>query len=208
MLRPLAFSFTLFTLLVFSNCFSYRTLPLGKDYVCEIYEPEDKIPLETLEEAEKMYFEAYLFPPLHSNIPLEKLNIDPNNFNSYEGYIKDMFRKDFSSYGKPDKPRLHYLQLRQRNNGSIVGLCVVLHQQKHGHYYIDHIGIDSKFRRQGLATQLLKITVSQFSDFIEISLDTRIFNFPAQALYEKLGFRKCSIYSCPEKQLSYFHYKL
>ncbi|MBA3239352.1 MAG: GNAT family N-acetyltransferase [Parachlamydiaceae bacterium] len=121
-----------------------------------------------------MYFEAYLSPPLHANIPLKELNIDRNVFSSYEEYIGDMFKKDFASYGKLGKPKLHYLQLRQKDKGHIVGVCVVLHQEKHGYYYLDHIGIDSHFRKKGLATQLLEITASQLSGFIEISLDTRV----------------------------------
>jgi ribosomal protein S18 acetylase RimI-like enzyme len=44
--------------------------------------------------------------------------------------------------------------------------------------------------------------------FVEISLDTRVFNRSAQALYEKTGFKKLEIHPVPEKQATYFHYVL
>lgn len=206
-IKSFTLTLTLVTLLLFSSCCGFQIIPIGNDYNCEIYSPEDKIPLDVLEEARQMYLEAYLYPPLHAEIPFEELKIDQNFFNSYEEYIDDMFRKDFTSYGSSDKPMLHYCQLRQ-NDSILVGVCVVLEQAKSGYYYLDHIGIHRKFRRQGLATALLEITIGQLSDFIEISLDTRVFNFPAQALYEKFGFKKCLIHPCPEKQSAYCHYIL
>jgi ribosomal protein S18 acetylase RimI-like enzyme len=181
---------------------------IGNNYVCEVYAPEEEIPLEFLDEARQMYFEAYLYPPLHEGISIEELGLDQNLFGSYEEYIEDMFRRDFSSYGQPGKPRLHYFQLRSNEDGCLVGVCVVLEKSMPGFYYLDHIGIHWKFRHQGLAESLIKVMINQLGNFIEISLDTRIFNLPAQTLYEKLGFEKLGIHPCPEKQNIYFHYIL
>lgn len=195
-------------LFAFGSCCALQVLPIGNDYICETYSPVDEIPKKQLDEARQMYFEAYCHPPLHLGIPFEELGIDLTCFGSYEEYIEDMFQRDFSSYGQPGMLRRHYFQLRCNDDGRIVGVCVVLEKSTLGYYYLDHIGIHWKFRNQGLAGSLIKTMISQLNDFIEISLDTRIFNFPAQALYEKWSFEKLPIHPCPEKQRTYYHYVL
>ncbi len=192
-------------LLTFDSC-ALQVLPIGNNYICEVYSPDEVISQNQLEEARQMYFEAYCHPPLHLEVPFEELGIDSACFSSYEEYIADMFHKDFSGYKNPDKLKRHYFQLRYTRDDRIIGVCVVLETSTPGFYYLDHIGIHWKFRNQGLAGSLIKIMINQLNDFIEISLDTRIFNYPAQALYEKWGFEKCLVHPCPEKQQFYYHY--
>jgi len=91
-----------------------------------------------------------------------------------------------------------------------VGICAVLEQSTPGFYYFDHLEIHKDFRRRGLAEKLIKFMKNQLTDYIEIeiSLDTHVFNRPAQALYDKCGFEKLSIHPIATKQNTYFHYVL
>lgn len=195
-------------LFAFGSCTGLQIVPVKDDFICEVYSPEDDIPLELLEEARRMYFETYLCPALHVGVPFEELGINQNLFGSYEEYIADMFRKDFASYGQKNKQGIHYLQLRCKEDGSIIGVCVLLEKLIPGLYYLDHIGIHCNFRRQGLADSLIKISADHLDNYIEISLDTRVFNLPAQTLYEKCGFEKLAVHPIASKQNTYFHYVL
>ena len=192
----------------FESGYALQILPVKEEFVCEVYSPEDELPVELLDEARRMYFEAYMHPALHLEVPFKELGIDPNRFSSYEEYIGDMFQRDFGGYSGCDKGGVHYFQLRCKVDGSVVGVCVVLEKEVPGYYYIDHIGIHWKFRQQGLAGSLMKEMVECLDDFVEISLDTRVFNFPAQGFYEKWGFEKLAVHPCAVKQSTYFHYIL
>lgn len=193
----------LFIFILFcSPCFAFKTLLISEDYQYEMYEPEDEIPLCQLEEGRLMYYEAYLHPKLHEGISLNALHIDESKFHSYEEYISDMFQRDFESYCHPNSR--HYYQVRHSQDQKIVAICAVLEQ---GNYnYIDHIGVHKDFRRQGIAQTLLREVINTLPNFLELSLDTRTFNSPAQALYEKLGFKKWEVHPNPKKQSTYFHY--
>lgn len=188
-------------------CFALKTLLTEKGYMYEMYDFQDEIPLDILNEGVAMYFEAYLNPRLHDGISLETLQLDEAKFASYDEFILDMFQRDFISYRFPDTtPRL-YLQARQAQDGKIIGVCAVL-EQAPGTYYIDHMGIDKDFRRQKIARTLITQFIKNIGEFKKISLDTRVFNKPAQSLYESLGFKKLATHPLPSKQFTYFHYVL
>lgn len=200
------------TLLLFisftCNCDAFKTLSTIDEYVYEVYEPQDCIPASILFEGMNMYLEAYSYPKLHEGIPLKELKIDESRFRSYDEFIADMFYRDFQSYETPNEVRRHYFQVRCILDNQIVGVCVILEQDQPGFYYTDHIGIHKDFRRLGLACNLIKEVINAFPDFVEISLDTRNFNWPAQALYENTGFKKLDIHPNPAKQTTYIHYVL
>lgn len=188
----------------FNSCSAFEIITINDDYFCEIFTPDDQIPKEALEEAMCMYYEAYLYPPQHEETPVEQLGIDQNLYNSYPAYINDMFKRDFSSYVDSEEQTLHYFQLRCQD-GSIVGVAAVLEENNRGFYYLDHIGIHKDFRFQGLASTLLSMIKNQLNDYVEITLDTRVFNLPAQALYEKWGFEKLSSNPNPAKQNTHYY---
>lgn len=203
------FFFTL--LLSFSflpPAFSFQILSSDQDFVYELYEPQDLIPTSLLEEARVMYFEAYQHPKLHSNIPLQSLHIDETRFNSYEEFIDCMFREDFASYNQLDTIQRYYFQSRLLSDGRVVGICVVYPEGEPGHYYLDHIGVHSDFRHRGIAQTLIAAVKNTLVNFKEIALDTRRFNTPAQALYEKTGFQIEPKNPRPHKQNTHFHYVL
>lgn len=192
--------------LISSSCFGYQALLTKDDYLYEVYEPQDRIPVETLLNGLKMYYQAYLTPKLHAGIPLSELQIDETRFRSYEEFIEDMFYRDFLSYQITQKARCYYFQVRHLPTDQIVSLCVILQLDEPGFYYMDHIGTHKDFRRRGLAFTLVQQMQKFLTNCIDISLDTRIFNLPAQALYEKLGFKRLSIHPVPRKQTIYCRY--
>ncbi len=195
-------------LVVTGPCFALQTLFVNESYVYEMYEPEDCIPLSVLDEGMRMYFEAYQFPRLYEGISLEELHIDETRFKSYEEFILDMLQKDFASYQDPKDISRAYFQARSLSDNQIVAICAVLKLTQSGHYYMDHLGVHKDFRRQGIASTILKEVINTFPDLIEMSLDTRIFNKPAQALYEKTGFKKLDINPNPRMHQTYIHYVL
>jgi len=198
----------LFLVLLCSPCFAFRTLLIQDDYIYEMYEPQDRIPLSLLEEARSMYFEAYLNPRLHKDIPLKALQIDEYRFHTYEEFLSDLFQRNFASYEHPGRFSRYYYQVRSNRDQKIIGVCAVLDQNKNGRHFIEHIGVHKDFRRRGIAQTLIGEVINSLPNFVAISLDTRIFNGPAQALYEKLGFDKLETHPNPKKQFTYFHYVL
>ncbi|MBS0655909.1 MAG: hypothetical protein JSR46_09040 [Verrucomicrobia bacterium] len=105
--------FTLFVL--FNTCsplFAYKTLLVKEQYTYEVYEPEDQIPSQVIEEALQMYTEAYFHPKLHDGLPLDDLKIDRSRFATYDEFIQDMFQSDFRSYEFPTHVKRHYYQIR------------------------------------------------------------------------------------------------
>ncbi|MBS0655910.1 MAG: GNAT family N-acetyltransferase [Verrucomicrobia bacterium] len=87
-----------------------------------------------------------------------------------------------------------------------MAVSAVLHGALPGCYYIDHIATHKDFRRKGLALSLVELVKTTLPQVSQITLDTRVFNVPAQALYQKAGFTKCTIHPNPQKQNAYFHY--
>lgn len=198
-----------FALLVFvmNPVYAFQTLFVDRDCVYEVYEYQDFIPNEVLQEGQSMYFEAFLHPKLHEGKSLKELQIDEIRFRSYEEFIADMSAKDFESYQTPNSILRLYFQVRRFNDNKIVGVAAVLRLADRS-YYIDHFGVHKGFRKLGIGQTLL-IQLQQFlSDAECISLDTRVFNTPAQALYEKMGFRRVNIHPNPKKQTTYIHYVL
>lgn len=188
------------------NCFAYQTLLTTDEYIYEVYEPKDRIPADKLMDGLKMYYQAYLTPNLHLHIPLCDLKIDETRFRSYDEFIGDMFIRDFLSYHTSQKERTLYFQVRYLPTDQVVCLSVLLKEDEPGYYYMDHIGTHVDFRRQGLAYTLIEQIKQHLAGFSDIALDTRVFNRPAQALYEKAGFRRMVIHPVPKKQNIYYHY--
>ncbi len=198
----------LFILFIFlsSTCFGYKTLLTQDEYIYEVYEPGDRIPVDTLVEGLQMYYKAYLFPKLHVGFSLKELNIDETRFRSYDEFIEDMFCRDFLSYQTTQKEQRYYFQVRTVPHNQVVCVCVLLKEQEPGFYYMDHIGTHKDYRRRGLAYTLIEQVKRHLTDFRDISLDTRIFNVPAQALYAKSGFHRLAVHPIPKKQNIYYHY--
>ncbi len=193
--------------ILISPSFALTTLLVNDGYIYESYDPQEEIPSSILNEGLSMYFEAYLHPRLHVGIPVNALQIDTSQFHSYDEFILDMFQRDFESYRIPGQTPRIYLQARSMKDGKIVGVCAVL-VNENNNYYIDHIGVHKDFRRQKVATNLMKGLLKAIPNFNEISLDTRVFNRPGQLFYEKLAFKKLEVHPIPQKQSTYCHYVL
>ena len=191
-----------------ARSYGYQELSNRGDYIYEVYEPGDFIPQDQLEDGHRMYREIYNYPKLHEGIPLSILRIDSLLFSSYDAFIDDMFQKDFQSYQDSLRDRRYYFQVRNRFNNQILAIAALLTQEQQGHYYLDHIGTHKDFKRKGLAITLLKLMETVCSDYMTISLDTRVFNYPAHGLYEKAGYKRLEIHPNPKKQDVYFHYVL
>ena len=198
--------FVIFSCLI-HPCFAFKTLLVDQGYIYEIYEPQDEIPSSTLNEGQSIYFESYLNPKLHKEIPLNAMRINASQFHSYDEFIQDMFLRDFESYQGPGQNPRFYLQARTGQDGKIIGVCAVLGEDNHN-YHIDHLGVHKDFRQQGVATHLIKELLKTIPNIHKLSLDTRVFNKPAQAFYEKMGFKKLDVHPNPQKQSTYYHYIL
>lgn len=66
---------------------------------------------------------------------------------------------------------------------------------------INSVAVLPKFRKQGIALQLLSTAFTHFDDLKYINLEVREGNTAALCLYEKLGFKRVGLrknyYSCP-----------
>lgn len=58
---------------------------------------------------------------------------------------------------------------------------------------IEYIIVNEKYRRQGIANQLLKYLIEQNNNIDNITLEVRSSNIPAIKLYENNGFEKVAI---------------
>ncbi|MBS0604556.1 MAG: GNAT family N-acetyltransferase [Verrucomicrobia bacterium] len=188
-----------------SLSFTLETLLIEKGFLYEMYGSQEEIPLSELQAGREMYFEAYLNPCLHEGIPLMAMQIDETRFHSYEEFISDMFQRDFESYQFPGDTSRLYIQVRRIQDGKIIGICAILMKAPHS-YYIDHIGVHKDFRRQKIGSTLIEQALKAIPDYIDISLDTRVFNKSAQFFYEKLGFEKVEVHPYAQKQSIYCHY--
>jgi ribosomal protein S18 acetylase RimI-like enzyme len=197
-------TFCLWLVCISVPCFAFQTLLSQDGYVYELYEPKDEIHESVLAQGEAMYLQTYLNPKLHEGISLEEMGLGHTPFASYEEFIADMFRNDFSSYQYPKNPPRFYLQVRELQSDEIVGVCAIL-EESPGYYYIDHIGVAKEHRRQKIASTLFQQFIRNVP-VTHVSLDTRVFNKNAQVLYEKLGFQKLTTHPVPRKQHIYFHY--
>lgn len=56
---------------------------------------------------------------------------------------------------------------------------------------IDLIGVDTNYRRKGIATGLISFAESQFKPAQRLQVGTQLANAPSLKLYEHLGFRLC-----------------
>lgn len=197
--------FTTFFFLIINPCFAFKTLLINDRNIYEMYEPQDEIPLDVLSEGQLMYYISYLNPKLHEGISLEAMQIDGSRFNSYEEFIQDMFQCDFKSYQFSGEIPRFYLQVRKLQDNQIIGVCAVLQQSAH-HYYVDHLGLHKDYRRQKIGSNLINELVKAIPNMQELTLDTRVFNKPAQFFYEKLEFQKMTAHPNPAKQSIYVHY--
>lgn len=60
--------------------------------------------------------------------------------------------------------------------------------------YLDHLCVDKKYRRQGVATMLIEMFKEKMKNVSYIKLNAFSTNFSATNLYKKLGFEEYSIY--------------
>lgn len=110
-------------------------------------------------------------------------NVFPNTY--YSG-------KQLLKLARDDDKRLLVHQV----NDSIVGYIFIQVREATRDGYIDFIGVDEDFRRQGIGKQLAASGISwafQFPFVEKISLTVKPDNFPAMRMYKSLGFETESV---------------
>lgn len=78
-------------------------------------------------------------------------------------------------------------------NNKIVGFLLILEAAKNV-LVIDLIAVDSNFRGQGLAHQMITLAEKELFSFNKIQVGTQIVNYSSMHLYENMGFRICGSY--------------
>ena len=78
------------------------------------------------------------------------------------------------------------------SGGEVVGFAsgtVLMHPDKPTGFFINEVGVGEAFRRQGIATRLVRrlVDLAQDRGCVELWLATEGENEPARALYRKLG---------------------
>lgn len=99
-----------------------------------------------------------------------------------EAWVRNYFR------GK----RGTFMLVAERN-GKIAGF-VLLDKRRGGELIVDLIAVDVPFRRQGIASQLLKTIEQTVRGFTRLVAGTQLANIPSLQLYEKSGFRITEAY--------------
>ena len=187
---------------------TYGVRPLGtsEGIRYEMWEPHDTIPSQLLNPAREMYFASY-DPRLHEGVSLEQMRIADKGFPSYEDFIADMLKRDFASYEAPAF-RWIFFAYQERE---IVGFASLLQQPQS--FYIDHFGVSSAAKGKKIGTRLMGHIFNHLSSFWreglphEVTLDTRVFNVPAQAFYDKMHFKGVNPHPDPAKEGAYLHYR-
>lgn len=84
----------------------------------------------------------------------------------------------------------HTVYLVALLNQNVVGFGGMWHIINEGH--ITNIAIDKEFRRMNIGKQLMQelILIAKSRNMTGITLEVRVSNFAAIALYQKLGFRE------------------
>lgn len=59
--------------------------------------------------------------------------------------------------------------------------------------YITNIAVDLNFRRQGIASKLLETLIAKMGELTFITLEVRVSNNPAIALYKSFGFEEVGV---------------
>lgn len=203
----LRFAFTLIFVFLSLSKTTYSTDFIGSDngIFCYKFQKGAPLPDQFSNTVKPMYFETY-DPALHEKYSLERMGLD-QKFNTYEEFLYQLIEDDFRIYAT-DTDRIIFFATQhecKNNYENICGLCVFLPGQQKGEYYLDHIGIKDTFKRQGIGRQLLNLAMRSIAAE-QVTLDTRVFNVPAQNFYEKEGFAKISPHPILKKEGFYFRY--
>lgn len=164
--------------------------------------PGELLEQNIAEQARDMYFDSY-DTELNKSLSLNDIGISHLGFATYEDFRRNMFEEDFASYvDSPAKRSFFYV--KQQNE--IVGVAAVLSLDNNV-YYIDHIGIKKGFQHQGIGSRLLGLLEQHLENWKSITLDTRVFNTPAQQAYEKAGFQRVTPHPIALKDRFYIRYE-
>ncbi len=93
-------------------------------------------------------------------------------------------------------------------NEQVVGYLGCHHIEDEG--YITNVATDPTYRRRGIARHLLTYAVTEWQHLSRITLEVRVSNTPAIALYEQAGFVRDGVrprfYSHPTEDAAIYSY--
>ena len=139
---------------------------------------------------------------------IEHLDIIVSLFDQYRQFYNQKFDINLSR---------NFIQERIKNNESVIFIAL-LNENGTGFtqlypsfssvsmrrlWILNDLYVSPDYRKQNIANQLIKeaVKLGQETKAVGITLETDTDNFPAQGLYEKIGFQKI-------KHCYYYHFKL
>ena len=98
--------------------------------------------------------------------------------------------------------------LTAEQDGQVLGYIGCHHIAGEG--YVTNVAVFPEYRRQGVAKQLLETAISRWQSLSRITLEVRVSNRAAIALYESLGFVKDGVrprfYAHPTEDAAIYSY--
>ncbi len=127
------------------------------------------------------------------------MKLKNNIVNMEEKHIQDIAQLERECFSSPwsekmieeelSNPCAHFLVCEC--DGEVcgyVGLHTILDEG-----YITNIAVSEKYRRKGVASALLEKLISNSDELVFITLEVRVSNAPAIALYERFGFENVGV---------------
>ncbi|MHA1936594.1 MAG: GNAT family N-acetyltransferase [Candidatus Thorarchaeota archaeon] len=121
-----------------------------------------------------------------------RFHLDPHIPKTLADEVKASWAGNYFAGGRGDNMVVAQL------NSEIVGFLQLLYME--GDLVIDLIAVDARFRRMGIAGDMINFAQSATKDFHRVVVGTQLANVPSIRLYEGMGFRVAG-----SKYIFHFH---
>jgi ribosomal protein S18 acetylase RimI-like enzyme len=111
-----------------------------------------------------------------------RFHLDPEFPNNTADTIKGEWVRNYFEGNRGDRMVVALI------DNNIVGIVQLLYGNDKT-LIIDQIAVDEKFRRMGIAKDMISFAETQCHGFIKICVGTQLANMPSVNLYENIGFR-------------------